>query len=194
MGTDYLEVVVTGHAHGAFSWLQGFLEGRGVDSGRIFEAEREGFACEPLRERLRDLVDPSHATLHLLVPSDLLAVTREAIDQAAERGEAMALKDARPLAGARFAYAFAAFSRPDGERLQTLFTSLGEGLALAPESGVELKIEPDAGGAEAYAPLHDYEARGQGTVTGDVAAVIRFYRRLREEEQMRLKPLELVAR
>jgi hypothetical protein len=194
METDYTEVVVTGHAHGAFSYLQGFLEGRGVDPSRVFEAEREGFACEPLREQIRDLLGPAHATLHLLVPADLLAITREAIDQGAERGEAMALKDARPLAGARFSYSFTAFSRPDGERLQALFARLEDGLALDLESGVEVSIEPDAGGAEAYAPLHEYEARGKGAVAGEVAAVIRFYRRLKQEELIRLKPLELVGR
>jgi len=191
MEPSYSEVVVTGHAHGAFSYLQGFLEGRGLDPGRIFEAEHEGFACQPLRERIRDLLGPSHATLHLLVPADLIPRVREGIDQAAERGEPMALKDVRPLTGARFSYAFTAFSRPDGERPQALLAPLGDGLALSPESGVEVTIEPEATGAEAYAPLHEYEARGKGTVSGQVPAVIQCYRRLRKEELIRLEPLEL---
>jgi hypothetical protein len=191
MEASYSEVVVTGHAHGAFSYLQGFLEGRGLDPGRIFEAEQEGFACEPLRERIRDLLGPSHATLHLLVPADLIPVVREGIDQGAERGEPIALKDVRPLAGAHFSYTFTAFARPDGERLQALLAPRGEGLTLSPESGVEVTIEPEATGAEAYAPLHEYEACGRGTVSGEVPVVIRFYRRLREEELIRLAALEL---
>jgi len=192
MKATYSEVVVTGHAHGAFSYLQGFLEGRGIDPGRIFAAEDDGFACEPLRERIRDLLGPSHATLHLLVPADLIPVVREGIDQAAARAEPMALKDVRPVAGARFAYTFTAFARPDAERLQARFDHLAEGLTLAPESGVEVSIEPDAAGLEAYAPLHAFEAQGKGAVNGEVPAVIRFYRRLQEEELVQLKPLELV--
>jgi hypothetical protein len=192
MAATYTEVVVTGHAHGAFSYLQGFLEGRGHDPGLDFEAEDEGFACEPLRERIRDLLGPSRATLHLLVPAELVPVVREAIEQSATLAESMALEDARPVAGARFSYAFTTFARREAERLQAIFDGLEVGLTLAPGSGVKVSIEPDCEGLEAYAPLHAFEARGEGTVGGDLPAVIRLYRRLREEELVRLKPLEML--
>jgi len=194
MKSRYTEVVVSGHAHGAISYLRGFLEGRGLDPGRLFDAESEGFACEPLRERIRDLVDPAHATLHLLVPADLLAPVREAIDQGAQRGEPMVLKDTRPIASARFSFEFAAFSRADGERLQALLASPGAGLKLDPGSGVEISLEPTATGTEGYAPLHEYEAHGKGTVTGEVPAVIQFYRRAGQEELITLKRIVLLER
>jgi hypothetical protein len=52
-------------------------------------------------------------------------------------------------------------------------------------------VRPEAKGVEAYAPLHHYEIRGKGRVTGDAKAVIDFYDRIEHNELIELDEIRL---
>ena len=192
MAGRYREIVVVGPRGFTLGFIEGFLRGRGVD-GDVLDAEREGFDVASLRERVRELLHPKVDTLHLLTPETLAPAVREAVGAAALRGASMAIRHERPLAGARFSFSFAVYSRPHAERIRGYFEHLPEGARLSPDSSFVESLHPDEIGVEVYAPAHDYDLRGKGTVVGSMEGVLSLYRTCRDEELIRESPVELLG-
>ena len=84
MASRYHEVVIEGAKGRSYGFVEGFAVGRGL-VGRIYDMEREGFDCESLRERVRELFNPSEETYHLLVRAAELPALREAGHEAHKR-------------------------------------------------------------------------------------------------------------
>jgi hypothetical protein len=190
MAARYHEVVLQGERGRALGFVEGFLVAR-AQRGFV-NMEAEGFDCEPLRERVRQVLRPGEDTLHLLLRPEGLAPLREAVGAAADLGLALALRDDRPVQGARFRFAFRIYSREHAARIRAWFEPAPPGVTLA-EAEFEERIEPEARGLEAYAPEHDYELRGEATATGEIEAILALHRRCRDEELVREQPLELVV-
>jgi hypothetical protein len=191
MGRTFVEVVVEGPRGRSRGFVEGYLAGRGLDE-RLLDAEEEGFDCETLRERLREILHPGEEVLHLLVPAETLDEVREAADAAASRGIVVAIRASRPLVGASFVFSFAAYSPEHGRRVLALLSDLPEGVRLLRERPFEERLDPAARGIEAYSPAHEYEFRGKGTVEGDLEGVLAVRRRLRDESAVRLGRAELI--
>jgi hypothetical protein len=66
-----------------------------------------------------------------------------------------------------------------GDELKALFANPPPGVAVADYEVAE-KVEPDGKGIEAYAPLHDYEIKVRGRLTGAVRPLIDFYDKLEQ--------------
>lgn len=193
MPESYREIVLEGPAGSALGFVEGFLAGRGLGAGEVFDAEREGFDCAPLRERLREIIHPSRAAVHLLVPERLAAAVRGGVQEARAQGLDVRLGDERPLRGARFRFRCAAYTPEHAARVRALFEPPPEGLALDPATRFEERREEGADQLEAYAPLHAFVLSGEGAVEGGIAAAVSLYRRLRLEELVELEPLDLIA-
>jgi hypothetical protein len=174
------EVIVEGPRGIVFGFTLGYLAGRGLTES-VYDAEGEGFDCAPLRERLGDLLRPGTETVHLLVPEALLNEVRKAVEEANRTGHRMAVLSERPVE-ARFRFSFTTASREHAARLRGLLEKPGGGLRLAEESAFQERIDPGARGSEAYAPVHEYEAKGRGAVEGPVDALLDLHRRCRDEE------------
>lgn len=180
----YLEMVVDGPRGFTLGFIEGFLRGRGLED-TVLDADREGFDCEPLRERIREILAPSVDTLHLLCPEALVPAVRQAVEAAASHGAAVAIRHERPLAGARFSFSFTVYSRPHGERVRGYFQHLPKGVTLSPDTSFREILHPEDAGVEVYTPAHEYELRGKGTVEGPVEGVLALYRICRDEELIR---------
>ena len=74
----YLEFVIQGQPGWTLGFIQGHIRGSG-ETENAADAGAEGFQCESLRERLRELLQPSFETLHLLVPARLESHVRRAV-------------------------------------------------------------------------------------------------------------------
>lgn len=187
----YHEVVVAGPGGFVFGFALGYLRGRGL-AGALFDAEAEGFDCAPLRERLGELLHPGTETVHLLVPSALLAESRRAIEAGVEVGKKMSVLSERPVRGS-FSFSFTIASREQAARIRGLLQEPGGGLRLTEDTRFEEKSDPLAKGSEAYAPAHEYEMKGRGTVEGQVDALLHLYRRCRDEELIHLAHPALIV-
>ena len=187
----YHEMVIEGARGQAFGFITGYLAGQGK-KGEVFDAEREGFDCEPLRERVRELFRPSADTAHLLVPGSVAPLVRQAVEQAADRGMSLTLHEERRLSGARFAFRFNIYSRVHAARIRSLLEKPPRGASLTAESRFEETLRPEAKGVEAYAPEHDYELAGSGAVEGSVDAVVSLHRRCRTKQLIQLGKLEFL--
>jgi hypothetical protein len=150
----------------------------GLVSETVFDAEREGFDCAPLKERVRELLGGAEVA-HLLVPDTRAGEIRAA--------GARVLHE-RPLSGARFRFRVRAYSRPHGERLRGWFDPLPAGLVLSEDTIFTETVDPGAEGVESFAPAHDYTLDGSGTVIGSVPDLVAFHRRCRDEELIEAWP------
>ena len=189
--TRFREVVLQGPPAWTRGFLAGYLRGSG-EAAPLYDAEREGFDCASLRERVRDLFDKDTATLHLLVGEDALPALERAVRAAAEEVPHLRASGSRPLRGARFGFTLRTYSRGHGNRIRPDFEHPPEGASLLPGARFEETLRPEAEGVELLAPAHPYALEGEGTIEGEIPAVLGLYRRYREEELVRLTPLELL--
>jgi hypothetical protein len=190
MSDRYYELAIEGPTGRTLGFVQGFLAGH-HKGRRVLDAYQEGFDTDTLRERLREFFRPSMQTYHLLVPEDLVTLVEEAVQEGVDRGMDIEIRDKRPLTGARFPFSFQIFSREHGARCRSLFDPPPEGITCEDASFREV-IHPEAKGVEAYAPAHHYELTGEGTVEGEVTAVLELHRTCRDEELIKQGDLEVI--
>ncbi len=191
MAGGYVEMVVEGPKGWDLGFLRGFLRARGA-AGTVLDAEAEGFDCSGFRERLEELLHPGRERLHLIAPLDLQAPLEEAVEASREGEHPLRLVARRPVRGAAFSFSLRLFSREVGERVKTLLFHPPEGVRVEWAAPLEERIDPKARGAELYAPVHDYELRGEGSCSGPLDGVLDLHRALRREEPVHLRSLELL--
>ena len=188
----YHELVIEGPRGWGAGFVHGFLEGRGSRL-EVLDAEGEGFEVESLRERIRELLVPTAEILHLVVPEPLVADIRRAVKSSASRGRAMTIRIEHAVTGIRFRFEFSVYSRQHATRLRRRLEQLPPGARLSQGTSFTETRDPDAGGLELYAPVHQYELRGEGEVEGDLEAVLPIYRFCRDEELVQVSCAELIA-
>jgi len=191
MGTRYVEFVIEGPRNWGLGFIRGYLRGKG-HGGRILNAEQEDFDCERVREVIRELLNRSKETLHILVPEDLSDVVRSAVPEAAEVGREMKILREQNIKGARFSFSFNIYSKDHAERVMEVFRNLPEGVSLTEGSDFKTLEDPGAEGVELYAPTHHYEQTGRGAVAGDVDGVLKIYRYARSEDLVHQDEAELI--
>lgn len=172
-------------------FIRGFLKGRDLHVP-VFQAEEEGFQCEPLMEKVAQMMRSPREVLHLLVPEEAVGLVREAAKEGLETGEGIDVLRERVLAGARFRFWAEVFSPEHGERIRGLFRDLPEGVRTDPATTWTERKDPSGKGTELYAPVHDYELHGHGVVEGDFEPVLDLYRTCRGEELIRVEKAELI--
>jgi len=179
--------------------LEGAPEaGRGFLCGLLLGAEHAGYlefppelapAGRPLGARLRDFVGLSPHECRAVIDRtlrDRLVAVRDRLE-----GEAgLRLAAERPVRAARFHFRYQAFARRYGEQIQALVRELPAGLTVEGGEPVET-VDPEAKGIEAYAPGHEYEIQGEGSIAGRVDLVIEARCRLAAHPLVHAGPLEI---
>lgn len=191
MTNRYVEFVIDGPKGWDLGFVRGFLNGRGMD-GRVIDAEREGFDCSSLREHLKEVLHPDSETAHLLVPEDLIGQVEEAVEASTRAGHPMVIQHRRPVAKARFTFSVHLYSREVGKKVLALFTQLPPAVAVQMTKEFEERVDPGAAGVELYAPTHDYELKGEGTVEGELESVLALYRACRDEDLIHQSEAHLI--
>jgi len=187
MNRQYFEAVVEGQFDLVKGFVFGFLEGQGIPSGAVFAREHHVKGSSELRRVFRVLAGQEDQA-RVLVDGDVCRSLKEAIARV-EEVLPIKLVAVKEIARAQFAFTYEAFTKEMGDELKGLFTNLPEGVSVADYS-VEEKVDPESKGIEAYAPLHHYEVKAQGRITGPVRPVIDFYDRL--ERHSLISPGEIV--
>ena len=188
----YYELVIEGPRGWGIGFLHGFLLGYGSPQA-VLDAEEEGFEVESLREQIRELFLPTAEILHLVVPAPMVPQVRRAIRAAASRGRAMTIKHERALTGVRFRFEFSIYSREHAARWRRRFEDLPPGARLSKGTIFTEIRDPDGRGVELYAPLHQYELRGEGEVEGNLEAVLPIFRLCRDEQLVQVSGAELIS-
>jgi hypothetical protein len=188
MTKKYYEVVIEGSFDLIKGFVLGFLQGRGIEGEAVFSAERHVKQSEGMGQLLRQLTRRGNKS-SIIIGQGVGRLLQEAL---ARVGDDLDLKvlSIREIKSADFDFEFRTYAKKAGEALKDTFKNLPAGIAL---EGLDLKedVRPEAKGVEAYAPLHHYEIRGKGRVTGDAKAVIDFYDRIEHNELIELGDIRL---
>jgi len=191
MADSYHHLLIEGPRGWTLGFIHGYLRGMGAEAMPL-DAEAEGFACEPLRERLREMLDPGREILHLLARDDVLARVRQALADrmAAEHG--VEIKEELLIAGARFDFSVHTFSREHAEHIRGLFARLPAGVELTKDTSFEEILDPEATGTHSMAPAHGYELRGEGSAAGTLDGILALHRDCRATELIKERPIQFL--
>jgi hypothetical protein len=189
MNPTYYEVTVEGSHDLLKGFVIGFLEGRGISGETFFGDEYELDEESPLEVLFRMMRQRDESTT-VIVEAGLRSQLREALQR---RKDSLPLKvvSVREVRGATFGFSVKTYSREVGQSLRELFTRPPEGVSVDPPFFPEEIVIPEGKGVEAYAPLHEYEMKWKGQVSGPIRQIFALYHRVGRFEVVRLGDLNL---
>ena len=184
MAVKHYDFVIKGNEDKLCSYLEGFLRGKGVKSGYLFTS-RHPFQSHFVKE----LIQYHGDVVHLICRSSLRPVIRAAIANSADYFE-FEIKESRPVSKADFEFKFKTANRKVAGAIQRLLGRHPAGVKLV-DYKPEEAVNPEAKGAEGYAPLHEYTFQGKGRIVGDVEGVLKVYKKLESNEFIHCDEIEI---
>jgi hypothetical protein len=191
MRKKWYEVVIEGSFDLIKGFIIGFFEGRKISGAIIFEREhhvkREGEI-----EHLLRAIHVEEDRVHLIMGKRTFRILDQALNK---RKHEIPLKvvSEKEIVRAHFNFTYAAYAKRFGNELKELFSSLPEGVRLEGYEPEEIERETKDSTA-GYAPLHKYEIKAKGRVTGPAKDVIDFYDRLEHNAWIKFEEIELDTR
>ncbi len=188
MNKEYCEVVVEGSLDLVRGFVLGFLEGKGLQGEAIFgedhHVENEGKFGQLMR-----LIGVKGDRVHLIIGAGFHKLLEEALER--RKGElALKIISEKRIGQASFGFRYRAYTRGLGDELMILFGEPPGGLQVKDHKPRET-VFPEAKGVEAYAPLHEYEVKASGTISGPVKDVIDFYGSAEHHDMVELDAIRL---
>jgi hypothetical protein len=181
------EIVLEGHPEICRGLLTGLVIGADVPDG-VFFSQEAGVAEQSFGERLKEMVGLHAAVCHVIVASPVRKLLERHKKRLAAEGVRVASQ--KRIRSARFEFRYHAYARRYGDEIRALLRKLPSGLKLEGGKGEE-KIDKSAVGVEAYTPVHDYEIKGEGAVSGRIDALIRARRVLEEHPLVTVEEIQL---
>lgn len=189
MFKSYYEVEVEGSLDLIKGYVLGFIDGRQLDGEAIFDEEHH-MENEGKFGQLLRLLGTKGKTVHVIMCCHLHEILREALEKRPSKLP-IVIRSVREVFGASFDFEYKTFAEKFGKELKKTFGNLPEGLEMDPEYEPKEILNPDAKGVEAYAPLHDYELRAKGTISGPIRQVMDFYGLVEHNNLVELGPIKL---
>ncbi len=174
MPTVYYEYVIKGDEDKLCAYLDGFLRGKGVKDG-FFLAKDHPFH----RHMVKEMIKYHGAVGHLICVSKLRPLVQTAVRQGVELG--LEIIEEKKIAKCSFRFEFDTANRNVAGTIKRALGSLPAGGKLVQYNPEEVE-DPTAKGPEGYAPLHAYVFKGEGTVEGTVAGVLKSHAKLSGHE------------
>jgi len=185
----YYEVIVEGSFDLIKGFVLGYLEGSGIQGEAIFEEEHH-VENESKFGQLMRLIGVKGNQVHLIAGAGIHNLLKEAVNRRRDELK-INLVSEKEIVDAHFDFTYKAFAREFGEQLKDLFGNLPEGLQM--NQGYEPKetVRPEGKGVEAYAPLHEYEIKAKGRISGPIKAVIDYYGKVEHNALVGLSDIKL---
>lgn len=182
------EVVFRGKPKVVRAFLSGLLLGAGRRAV-IYYSFLDGVQHEGKAEKLAEIVGVRTSDCHVIVDAGTAAwLTGLAGGIAAETG--LEITANRGISSATMEFRYHAYAQRYEDEIMAVLNGLPDGLKLA---GLrrDVRTDPDAKGVEAYAPAHEFEAKGSGSVHGAVDQLIELKRRLAAFPLLKVADIEL---
>jgi hypothetical protein len=188
MQKKWYEVVIQGSFDLIKGVIIGFFEGRKITGAIIFEREHHVKREDGLEHLLR-AIHVEEDRVHIVMSERTFRILDQALNN---RKHEIPLKvvSEKEIVRAHFNFTYAAYAKRFGEELKNLFGKLPEGVRLEGYQPEEIERETKDSTA-GYAPLHKYEIKAKGRVSGPAKGVIDFYDRLEHNELIELEEIEL---
>jgi hypothetical protein len=180
-------IVVDGPEGTVWAFVAGFLAGRTVDREAVVYGSDLPLDHGSLGERLRALLPGGRHEALLLVDARIGPALSAALRAAGDLG--LRVVEHTRLGAAWFRFAAETPSREAAARIHRLVTRPQPGVVLVDEEREEL--DPEAGGVELYAPVHEYTFRARGRITGALEGVVAIHRQLRDTDFVTVEAIHL---
>lgn len=195
MANKYRVLMVQGPYPLVRGFIAGFLTGRGL-GGKVFYCEKEKIHFDigeddGLADRLKEWIG-----FHKLMATPLVIEEKihgpvvEAF-HGSRHDIALTVKVDQPIKSASFVVRFTVYNREIGAKVHEVVKNPPEGITLSDDFLIEEIVHKNAKGVEGYAPEHDYELKGEGTIKGDLETVIDFRNRVKVADLVHCDPIEL---
>lgn len=182
------EVVFRGKPSIVRAFLSGLLMGAGRQA-QVYYSFLEGVKHEGRAEKLAEMVGVRDSDCHVIVDAATAGWLKGlARGIAAETGLEIAAN--RRIRGASLALKYHAYAQRYEDEIMAALGDLPAGVRLTGMKR-EVRTDPRAKGVEAYSPVHEFEAKASGTLTGPVDALIVLRRRLVAYPLLKLAEIEL---
>jgi hypothetical protein len=182
------EVVIQGKAKVVRAFLSGLVLGSGRQAA-VYYSYLDGVHHEGKAEKLAELVGVRESDCHVIIDADTAAWLRGlAKSITAETGLVVAAN--RRIRGASMAIRYEAFGQRYDDEILGVLRNLPAGLKLV-DFTRDVRTDPAATGTAVYTPVHAFEARGRGAVTGRIDLLIAFRRRLSDYPLLIAEDIEL---
>lgn len=169
----FYEVVVEGHFERSHGLLLGMFLGAEVQ-GKLYFSHEEGVHAS-FGERLREIVGLHAPVCHAVVDEPVRALfEHHATDLAAHD---VRLAAVRGIRNSRFEFSYRTYAARYAQEIRALLNGLPQGAKLEGGEPHE-RTDTAVAGIEAYAPVHEYECDGAGTIIGRIDVVIEAHHRL----------------
>ena len=189
MTKSYYEVIIEGSFDLIKGFVLGYLGGSGIKGEAIFGREHH-VENESKFGQLMRLIHVKGNKVHVIVGAGLHDLLKDAVSNRQDELDIKILS-VRKITDAHFDFAYKAFAKEFGDKLEKLFENLPKGLKLRPGYEPEETITPEGKGIEAYAPLHEYEIKANGRIYGPIKAVINFYGEVEHNPLVELGDIKL---
>ncbi len=184
MAVKHFDFVIKGNEDKLCSYLEGFMRGKGIKSGWLF-TEKHPFQSHFIKELIKYHSD----VVHLICRSGLRPVIRAAITASPAIFE-FEIMESRLVSKADFEFKFKTANRKVAGAIKRLLGRHPAGVKLVDYKPIEA-VNPEAKGAEGYAPLHEYTFHGKGKIVGDVEGVLKVFQKLESNEFIHCEEIEI---
>lgn len=182
------DLVVEGNTQLAQGLMIGFVAGRNKNE-HIYHGKDYHIKPMHLDESILDKLGLGKKYTHYVIVDSLVEPSIKLIETLTEEFgiEVVSVEEVKDLS---FDLELKIYSKEIGEAVKKIIANRDEVIELTGYQPEE-KIREDAKGQELYAPEHDYELTGTGSVGGPFQETLAFYYRLWEYDQVHLSELSL---
>jgi hypothetical protein len=182
-------VVFQGKPKVVRAFLHGLTLGAGIDA-TLFFCYTEGIHDDSKIERLAEKFGLRAADCHVVVDEQTSTLLKSLRKQLAEE-TGLEIVSHRKVKSATMAFRYKAYTPRHEEEIREALRELPAGTRLRGFKH-DKKKDPSAKGVEAYSPTHEFEAWGEGTLSGPVDELVALKRRVADYPLIETERIELV--
>lgn len=184
----FSEVVFRGKPKVVRAFLSGLLLGAGRQA-TVFYSFLDGVHHEGKAEKLAELVGVRISDCHVIVDAETATWLR-GLSRAITAETGLVITSNRRIRSASLAVHYHTYGQKYEDEILAVLRDLPAGLKL---SGFrqDTRVDERGRGLEVYTPVHEFEARGDGSVSGPVDELVRLRRRLAEFPLVRVSDIQL---
>lgn len=190
MSETFHEIVVKGPLKVIRGYIAGLLVGKGVGTEEVIFAEDRGVATEGVLGEMAEWMHLTENVSHLLVPDSLHADVSSGLEHA-PKPLGLHITADKEVRSASFDFSYTAYNKRLADEFDRLFKSFADSVRLSDDYRPVEVVDPDAAGAEAYSPAHDFEAKAKGTATGDLESILELHGLCDEHSLMTVEKIRL---
>ena len=183
------ELIIEGHENFVKGFVRGLLIGAKTGSRVLFNNE-QNISKSTFAEKIKEFFDTPTTHTHVILDETALSLLDGVLKKESEKLR-LKIVSRRSVTSASFKFKYSAYAENYGNMLKAIFENLPEGVVLSDDYKPKEILHPEAKGAEAYAPEHDYVIHAKGSASGDLLNILELYTRCGNEPLVNLGKIEL---